>query len=422
MFYEGEMINIPKGTKDILPQESYKWHFIENIIRELSSIHGLLEIRTPTFEHTELFLRGVGDTTDIVNKEMYSFLDKGDRSITLKPEGTAGVARAYIENGLGSLPQPIKMYYLTSVFRYEKPQAGRLREHHQFGVELFGTYHPLADVEIISIASSFFRKLGIEGLTLKINNIGCKKCRQNYNDALKEFFSKNSEDLCPICNARINKNPLRVLDCKELSCKKVILNAPICTDFLCAECKAHKETVEQGLNSLSIDYTNDPYLVRGLDYYTGTVFEFVSEKIGAQGTVCGGGRYNDLVEEIGGKSTPAVGFGLGIERLLLLMEAMGVLIREKETTEVFVIPQNDSFQNECLKVISYLRENGISAENDLSGRSFKSQLKYANKMGFKYLMVIGETEVNSGIFSLKNMANGEIIELNKIELVSFFRR
>jgi len=277
-------------------------------------------------------------------------------------------------------------------------------------------------VEIISIASSFFRKLGIEGLTLKINNIGCKKCRQNYNDALKEFFSKNSEDLCPICNARINKNPLRVLDCKELSCKKVILNAPICTDFLCAECKAHKETVEQGLNSLSIDYTNDPYLVRGLDYYTGTVFEFVSEKIGAQGTVCGGGRYNDLVEEIGGKSTPAVGFGLGIERLLLLMEAMGVLIREKETTEVFVIPQNDSFQNECLKVISYLRENGISAENDLSGRSFKSQLKYANKMGFKYLMVIGETEVNSGIFSLKNMANGEIIELNKIELVSFFRR
>lgn len=316
------MINIPKGTKDVLPGDSYQWQYVEGIAREVAKLYNLKEIRTPVFEHTELFLRGVGDTTDIVTKEMYTFRDKGDRSITLKPEGTAGAARSYIENGLAGGAQPVKMYYIIPAFRYERPQAGRLREFHKFGVEVFGAKGADADAEVISLADSLLRRLGIR-VKLHINSIGCPQCRAAYNKALKEYFAPHLEELCPDCRARYEKNPLRLLDCKEESCKKINRDAPVILDYLCPECREHFEALKGYLDLAGIGYEIDPRIVRGLDYYTRTVFEFVSEDIGAQGTVCGGGRYDGLIEEIGGAPTPAVGFAAGIERLLMVMEAAG---------------------------------------------------------------------------------------------------
>ena len=318
------MINIPKGTKDVLPQESYKWHYVEDLARKTAKDFCASEIRTPTFEHTELFLRGVGDTTDIVNKEMYTFEDKGGRSITLKPEGTAGVARAFIENSLYAGAQPTKMYYITPVFRYERPQAGRLREHHQFGVEYYGSDSPYADVEVMMIAKTFFDRLGIRKLQLNINSIGCRKCRKDYNEALKEYLRSELDKMCPTCRERFEKNPLRILDCKEEGCKAITAGAPVILDYLCDDCRAHHESVCAQLTKLGIDFKVNPHIVRGLDYYTRTVFEFISSDIGAQGTVSGGGRYNDLIEDVGGKPCPAVGFGMGLERLILTMEALGL--------------------------------------------------------------------------------------------------
>jgi len=411
------MIVIPKGTKDVFPDESYKWHFVEDKIRKLTEDFGFKEIRTPTFEHTELFLRGVGETTDIVNKEMYTFIDKGDRSITLKPEGTAGVARCFAENSLDNNPQPTKMYYLTPVFRYEKPQSGRLREHHQFGVELYGSFSPYADVEVITIAKTLFDRLLIKGIKLYVNNIGCPECRKGYADALKAYFSGYIGEMCPTCRERLDKNPLRILDCKVDECKKIANNAPKVIDYLCVNCAEHHKIVTGTLDSLGIPFEVNPMIVRGLDYYTGTVFEFVSTEIGSQGTVCGGGRYNNLVSDIGGKSIPAVGFGLGLERLIMVLESQGLSLGQDKIPLVYIAPLGDAQYPLAMNIVYKLRTLGISADTDLMSRSLKAQMKYADKIGYKYVVVIGENEVVSDTAILKDMhgKSQQEIVLSKIE-------
>lgn len=410
------MINIPKGTKDVLPGESYKWHYVEKLIRETASTFGWREIRTPTFEHTELFLRGVGETTDIVNKEMYTFEDKGKRSITLKCEGTAGAARAYIENGLESQAQPTKMYYITPVFRYEKPQSGRLREHHQFGVELFGSDSPYADAEVITTAKTLLNRLGIGELVLHINSIGCPACRKDYNAALKEYFAARIDKMCPTCKERLEKNPLRILDCKVPECREIAKDAPSTLDYLCGDCVTHMEKLESILQGLTIPYEVDSRLVRGLDYYTRTVFEFISSSIGAQGTVCGGGRYNHLVEEIGGKPTPAVGFGMGIERLMMVAEAVGASLGEPERPDIYIAPLGEEQVLPAYLLTQELRAKGVAAETDLAGRSLKAQMKYADKIGAVYAAVLGADERASGAVKLRHMHNGteETVRLEEL--------
>lgn len=415
------MINIPKGTKDVLPSESYKWHYVESIVKQVAKDFNIKEIRTPTFEHTELFLRGVGDTTDIVNKEMYTFLDKGERSITLKPEGTAGVARAFIENSLFANPQPTKMYYITPVFRYEKPQAGRLREHHQFGIEYYGSSSAIADVEVMLVAKTIFDRLGIQNLVLNINSIGCRECRKKYNEALKEYLKDNLSKMCDTCKDRFEKNPLRILDCKEERCKEITKNAPVVLDYLCDDCKAHHETVCNQLTKLGVEYKVNPHIVRGLDYYTRTVFEFVSNNIGAQGTVCGGGRYNHLVEEVGGKPCPAVGFGMGLERLILTLENLGLNVGEEENPDLYIIAMCDRAKENVLVYAQELRKAGVSTEIDVMDRSFKAQLKYANKINAKYLIVLGDEELDSNTVDVKNMASGESCKVKLDELTKYFK-
>ena len=390
----------------MLPSEAYKWHYVERIACETAANFGFKEIRTPMFEHTELFLRGVGETTDIVTKEMYTFDDKGGRSMTLRPEGTAGVARCFIENGLQQGVMPMKAYYISSVFRYEKPQNGRLREHHQFGVECYGSDSPAADAEIISLADTFLRNVGLTSLELNLNSIGCPACRAKYNAALKQYIGENLHLMCGQCQARFDKNPLRILDCKEEKCKEITKNAPKILDFLCDDCKAHFEEVQRILSDLGIKYVVNPGIVRGLDYYTRTVFEFVSTDIGAQGTVCGGGRYNNLVEEVGGKPTPAVGFGLGLERLLLVLENTNSLRAQEENVEYYFAPLGDSAKALCRELAYVLRRKGISAETDIMDRSVKAQMKYADKIGAKYVVVIGDDEIAKGVVSVKNMADG----------------
>ncbi len=402
------MINIPKGTKDVLPQEATKWHYIESKIREVTTLRGFREVRTPMFESTELFDRGVGETTDIVNKEMYTFLDKGGRSMTLKPEGTAGVARMYIENGLASDTSPLKMFYETSVFRYEKPQAGRLREHHQFGVEVYGSTSPYSDLEVILTAKALFDAVGIKDLSLRINNIGCDNCRAKYNEAIKKYFTENIDDLCDTCKERLNKNPLRILDCKEEKCKKIVQGVPSILDYLCDDCKNHFNTLQGLLKAVGINFVVDDRIVRGLDYYTGTVFEFTTDTIGAQGTVCGGGRYNNLVSSIGGPKTPAVGFGMGIERLILVAEAQGIRLGETEVPSLYVV--NAGAGSEAVKLVENLRSLGISAETDIMDRSVKAQMKYADKRGFKYVIVLGTNELETGKVAIKKMADGSVLE------------
>ena len=410
------MINIPKGTKDMLPSEAYKWHYVEDIARRTAHSFGFKEIRTPTFEHTELFLRGVGETTDIVNKEMYTFNDKGDRSMTLRPEGTAGVARSYIENGLAQNGLPLKTYYIASIFRYEKPQNGRLREHHQFGVEMYGSDLPKADVEVISLANTFLHNVGLKELALNINSIGCKECRAKYNQALKEYIGANLEGMCATCKSRFDKNPLRILDCKEERCKAITANAPKILDYLCDDCKDHFEGVQKGLKALDIPFTVNPGIVRGLDYYTRTVFEFVSTDIGAQGTVCGGGRYNHLVEEVGGKPTPAAGFGLGLERLLLVLENTNNFRAEEKGVDVYVAPLGDRASDESQAICQKLREAGLSAETDLMGRSLKAQMKYADKINAHYVAIIGDDELDQGVATVKNMVEGESKQISLDDL------
>ena len=399
------MINIPKGTKDVLPQDSYKWQYVESVARETAKLFNLKEIRTPTFEHTELFQRGVGDTTDIVTKEMYTFKDKGDRSITLKPEGTAGAVRAFIENGMYSGVLPAKMYYITPAFRYERPQAGRLREFHQFGVELFGAKSAQTDAEAIAVADTLLNKLGLQ-VKLYINSIGCPTCRAAYNTALKSFFAPHLDGLCYDCKTRFEKNPLRLLDCKEEGCKAVNKNAPSILDYLCEDCHNHFEEVKACLDLAGIKYEIDPRIVRGLDYYTRTVFEFVSSAIGAQGTVCAGGRYDGLIEELGGNSVPAVGFAAGIERLLIVMEQTGVEIPDQSKPTVYIAGMDTECRKKAFELALALRKAGVLAEIDHMERSIKAQFKYADKIGARFVAVIGGNELSEGVMNVKNMSDG----------------
>ena len=415
------MINIPKGTKDVLPSQAYKWQFIEDCARKTARQFNINEVRTPVFEHTELFARGVGDTTDIVNKEMYTFLDKGGRSVTLKPEGTAGVARMFIENGLASSPLPMKSYYITPCYRYERPQAGRLREFHQFGVEIYGSPAPSADVEAIFAASAFLQKLGISA-QLRLNSIGCPACRAGYNAALKEYFRPRLGEMCATCRERFEKNPLRMLDCKEEGCKAITAGAPKILDYLCPDCAAHFQKVEELLAASGIEYVVDPNIVRGLDYYTRTVFEFVSDSIGAQGTVCAGGRYDGLIAGLGGPSTPAVGFAAGLERLLLLMENTGVQFPAAPVPDIYVAGMDEASRARALSLAAALRRQDISAECDLMERSVKAQLKYADKLGARYVAVIGESELAEGTVNLKKMSDGSSVKLPFGEICNYLKK
>lgn len=397
----------PKGTKDIYGAYMDEWQRVEKIMRGICEDFSIGELRTPIFEHTELFLRGVGETTDIVQKEMYTFKDKGDRSVTLRPEGTAGAARSYIEHGIYNNPQPTRFFYIGPMFRYENTQKGRQRQFHQFGVEMLGSYSPALDAEVISVAAELLKRLGINDVMLKINSLGGPECRQKYNKALREYIGSNIDKMCDDCKSRFEKNPLRVLDCKEERCQHIIADAPVVLDYLGPECKEHFETVKAILDEMGIKYEVDDKIVRGLDYYTRTVFEFVSNGIGAQGTVCGGGRYDNLIAECGGQPTGAAGFAVGIERLLLVLEAQNGEFEKKNERDIYIgaIGQKGLVKGQG---IAYrLRQAGVKAECDSVGRSVKAQMKYANKIGAAYSVILGDNEIDNDIVKLKNMETGE---------------
>ena len=400
-----------KGTEDVLPKDSYRWQFVEDVMRKESAAYGFKEIRTPVFEHTELFARGVGQTTDVVQKEMYTFDTKGGESVTLRPEGTAGAARAVLEHGLVNDSLPIKASYFVSCYRYEKPQAGRLREFHQFGLECYGTQSPVADAELICAAQSIFDRLDIKQLRLEINSIGCPTCRAEYHKALKEYFYGYKDELCETCNSRLEKNPMRILDCKSPVCSKIAGGAPKITDYLCDECKEHFASVQKYLDAAGVEYTVNPTIVRGLDYYTKTVFEFVTDFIGAQGTVCGGGRYDGLIEELGGKHLPSLGFAMGIERLLMLMDKQGIEIPKPSTCDLYVAVMGESASLKSFEIIKAVRSCGLIAETDIVGRGLRAQMKYADKIGAKFSMVLGDNEIEQGKAVIKNMSNGEQTEI-----------
>lgn len=400
-----------KGTEDVLPKDSYRWQFVEDVMRKESASYGFKEIRTPVFEHTELFARGVGQTTDVVQKEMYTFDTKGGESVTLRPEGTAGAARAVLEHGLVNDSLPIKASYFVSCYRYEKPQAGRLREFHQFGLECYGTQSPAADAELICAAQSIFDRLGIKQLRLEINSIGCPTCRAEYHKALKDYFGGCKDELCDTCNSRLEKNPMRILDCKSPVCSKIAQGAPKITDYLCDECKEHFASVQKYLDAAGVEYTVNPTIVRGLDYYTKTVFEFVTDFIGAQGTVCGGGRYDGLIEELGGKHLPSLGFAMGIERLLMLMDKQGIEIPKPSTCDLYVAVMGESASLKSFEIIKAVRSCGLIAETDVVGRGLRAQMKYADKIGAKFSMVLGDNEIEQGKAVIKNMSSGEQTEI-----------
>lgn len=407
----------PRGTQDILPADSSRWQYMEEIIRREVAVYGYGELRLPTFEHTEVFSRGVGDTTDVVNKEMYTFLDKGGRSVTLRPEGTAAVARAVLENGvLGSAAMPFKAYYLQNCFRYERVQKGRLREFHQLGVECYGTHDPLADAEVIALGARLLGRLGLRQVRLELNSIGCKHCRPAYHAALKDFFAARAGELCDTCRERLDRNPMRILDCKNESCQAIAANAPVALDYLCEDCRAHFAAVKAHLEALGVPYTVNPTIVRGLDYYSNTVFEFVHTAVGAQGTVCGGGRYDGLIEDLGGPATPAVGFGMGLERLLLALEAEGVALPAAPGPVVYLANIGEAGRAAAVKTCGALRAAGLWAECDLVGRGLKAQMKYADKLGARYTMVLGDDEVAAGAAQLKEMATGATREVPLAQL------
>ena len=415
------LTNAPKGTKDILPDQIYKWQFIEERFRKICRAYGFREIRTPMFEHTELFQRGVGDTTDIVQKEMYTFDDHAGRSITLKPEGTASVVRSFVEHKTYADVQPTKDYYIIPCFRYEKPQSGRLREFHQVGLEIFGTPDMLADCDVIAIGHDFLDEMGVKDVELRINSVGCPKCRAAYRKALQDYLRPHFDELCETCQERFERNPMRILDCKSPEDQEIVKDAPLMLDYLCDDCRKAFEEVQDGLRAMGIDFVIDPKIVRGLDYYTKTAFEFVSNKIGAQGTVCGGGRYDNLVEEIGGPATPGVGFGLGIERLLLLMEANGYEIPEPDSLDVFITVMGDKAKLKGLEIIHQLHLAGISAQMDLMSRNVKGQFKYAARLGARYTVVIGEDELDRGVAQLKDMDAHEQTEVALDDIVNVLK-
>ncbi len=396
----------PKGTQDILPKDSYRWQWVERQLRALCAEYGFLEIRTPVFEHTEVFVRGVGETTDVVNKEMYTFEDKGGRSVTLRPEGTAGIVRSFVENGLFNDALPVKLFYLIQCFRYEKPQKGRLRQFNQFGVELFGAADPVADATVISMPYRLFQKIGLRGMTLELNSIGCKTCRGQYREALIRYFEQDRDQLCETCRERLTKNPMRILDCKSERCRRIAADAPLITDYLCGDCRTHFEAVQQYLTAMGVDFTLNPRIVRGLDYYNRTVFEFVSREIGAQGTVCGGGRYDGMTGQFGAADQPGIGFAMGLERFLLVLEQAGIDIPDPTGPDLFWIPLGEPARQKAVTLAMELMDQGARVQYDLMGRSVKAQMKYADKIGAVCTAVLGDSELEEGAVTVKRMADG----------------
>ena len=409
-------ITAPKGTHDILPDSIHIWNFIENTMKDICGRYNYHEIRFPVFENTSLFSRGVGDTTDVVQKEMYTFEDKGGRSITLRPEGTASTVRSYLENNLYANPAPEKLFYKITCYRYERPQAGRYREFNQFGVENFGSSSPYTDAEVISLAMQCLKSVGVKGLKLYINSIGCPDCRNRYNELLKEYLNKHSDTLCELCNERTHRNPLRVLDCKNPECRTVIEKAPTVDLTLCDDCKNHFETLKSALDAINIDYEVEA-LVRGLDYYTKTVFEIKSDDLGSQSTVCGGGRYDGLIKQLGGESTPGIGFSIGLERLVNIITAQNVEIENKNNITLYIGYIGENAEKQAFTAVYNLRKNGISAEFEHTGRSVKAQMKYANKINAKYTVVLGDDEIKNNLCKVKNMEDGSIIEMKTQDLL-----
>lgn len=398
-----------KGTKDTLPSESYKLQYIEQAALDTAKAYGFHEMRTPVFEYTELFDRSVGETTDVVQKEMYTFNDKGDRSITLRPEGTAGAVRAFLEHGLFNEPLPQKVCYLTSCYRYEKPQAGRLREFHQFGIECFGAGSPVADAEVIALANSYFNFIGIEKLAVEINSIGCPECRKKYSEALKAYFEDRKGELCETCLSRLERNPMRILDCKSPVCSEIASGAPVVLDYICDDCRDHFEKLKTYLDALNISYVVNPQIVRGLDYYTRTVFEFVSLDEKTKGLVLGGGgRYDGLVEELGGAPMPACGFAMGLERLIIAMEESGIPFPQAPKCNLSIVTAGEKALLKALELSAELRSQGYSVNIDTVGRSIKAQMKFANKLNSEFTVVIGDNELDEGVAVLKNMDDGTL--------------
>lgn len=396
-------IQKPRGTMDIFPEDARLWQKIERTARDVASRYGFGEIRTPTFEELALFKRGVGEVTDVVQKEMYTFTDREDRAFALRPEGTASVVRAIIENGKTSDVMPLRYYYIINCFRYEKPQAGRSREFFQFGTEMFGTKDASADATVISLADTLIRELGIENVELHINSIGCPNCRPKYREALVDYFKSHEEQLCDTCRERLKTNPLRVLDCKSPICSEIAKNAPNTIDYLCEECDGHFADLKKYLDAQGIKYTVDTRIVRGLDYYTKTVFEFICKGIGAQSTVCGGGRYDGLMEQLGGPSLPGIGFGMGLTRIILAMQESGAAQIEEDKPVLYIAPMGTDARAKAMKIVSDLRARGYYAECDISARSLKAQMKYADKIGARYTLIIGDSELESGKAQLKDM-------------------
>ena len=415
------MISIPKGTKDILPKDVYRWQYVEELFRKTAEKYGFTEIRTPVIEHTELFARGIGDTTDVVQKEMYTF-EMAGRSLTLKPEGTAGVGRSFIENKLYAEGLPAKYYYITPCYRYEKMQKGRQREFHQFGIEVFGSDKMSADAEVILLAYDFLTSVGIDDAKLHINSIGCPNCRAEYRKALQDFLRPNYDRLCETCKSRFDRNPMRILDCKNPECQEIAKGAPRMLDYLCDDCRQAFEELKNLLDIYGVPYEVDPGIVRGLDYYTKTAFEFVSDKLGSQSTVCGGGRYDNLIEQLGGPATPGVGFGLGIERLLLILEAAGKDIPKPASCDVMVCGLGENAKTAALKLTKQMRESGIRVIIDVMERGLKAQFKYADKAGARYVVVIGDNELEKGVVSLRDMANSTQQEVPADEIIEVLRR
>ena len=410
-------IKVPKGTQDILPEDISKWYYVEDIIKEILNKYGYKEIRTPYFEYTDLFVRGIGESTDIVTKEMFTFPDRKGRSLTLRPEGTAPVVRAYLENGMDRISKVIKLFYLGPMFRCEKPQAGRFRQFNQFGIEIIGTKSPTADAEVILTVLDVYKKLGLKNLEILINSVGCKKCRVDYMQKLKKYLKDKKDFLCSECKERYKKNPLRVLDCKKDSCKKIIGAAPVITENLCQECESHFIEVKSYLDDQKIIFHEDPRLVRGLDYYTKTAFEIISRGLGAQNAIGGGGRYDDLVEELGGKPTPAVGFAAGIERMIIAIDQQKVEWPAEKRLDVFVAKVDEKNKDTAFRLLQKIRNAGLSADMDYSEGSLKSQMRIANKIGARYTVIVGEEELSKNVVILRNMQTKEQKEVKIDNLI-----
>lgn len=412
------LMNAPRGTKDILPDGIGQWLYLEQKIREICGCYGYKEIRTPLFEHTELFQRGIGDTTDVVEKEMYTFTDRGGRSITLRPENTAAAVRAYLQNKLYAGTALTKLFYIGSMFRYDRPQAGRYREFHQFGVEALGEMNPAVDAEIVILAVRFLESLGLKDLSLSLNSVGCPQCRPVYRQRLQEFFKDKLSGLCEDCQSRYDRNPMRILDCKHEQCQQLSIGAPEITDCLCDECRDHFSRVQEYLRTAGISFQLDPRLVRGLDYYTKTAFEVKYAPLGAQSAVAGGGRYDGLVEEIGGNPTPAVGFAVGLERVLLALEQQQLLPALPDAVDVFVVALGENVQTAAFQLLMAMRAAGLSAQMDFAGRSMKAQMKQANKANARFVVILGEDEVREQAATLRNMQTSEQEKVTMKEIIN----